>query len=150
MGDEMSWDQRGLLCRMALAPVRPILGRWEGQGHHYGQPLRGRLEARERFGATWIEVSETLLDASGAVDHEDLTLYRFDADAGQIRALQVMAHAWSQDHAVAVESDGLRWYHGPSSPVVRWRWTGPDAITVEVTEPEGGELALQMDYRRVS
>lgn len=146
----MSWEQRGLMCRLALAPARSLLGAWEGEGASYGQPLRGRLEVRERFGGTWIEAAETLWDAAGAVDHEDLTLYRFDPEAGQLRALQVMAHAWSQDHVVLVEPDGLRWYHGPSSPTVRLRFAGEDRLRVEVREPEDGEIVLAMDYRRLA
>ncbi len=136
------------LTQQRLAPLAFLLGNWRGEGMSDGAPLTGRLLARHILSQTFIEVRETLTDAAGVLDHEDLCLYRFDPQCEQVRVVQFQAPAWSMERpVVALPGGGVRWYDGPLGPQVVLRPDG-EALRITVTLPGAPEPVMWMRYLR--
>ena len=150
MAKELDWDERGALCRSSIDFLRFLVGRWEGEGLTHGEAVRGRLEARLRFGDTFLHMEETLRGADGRVTHEDAAFMRYDPDAEVVRVTHYMAHGWVSEQLVrpAGEGTGAFWYAGPFSPRVELRPDGPDGLVLRVMVPEQDEPDTVVRYRR--
>lgn len=144
----ISWEERGSRAREGLLPMRFLEGTWVGEGETRGEPVRARLVVVRCFQDTYLEARETLMDASGEVQHEDVCFYRFDPENMVVKVTQHMAHAWTSDSLVQPEPWGARWYSGPFSPRVEWRLLAADRMVEEVYDPEESEPSLSITYRR--
>lgn len=145
---EMDWAERGQLAREGLAPLRFLVGSWSGSGASQSQPVAATLEVRSILQDSVLEARERLFGADGALEHEDLTFYRYDPVARQLKVIQLMAHAWVTQALVQPEPDGCRWYAGPFAPAVWLRPQGEDGLVEEVWEPGAAAPALRLVYRR--
>lgn len=150
MAKELDWDERGRLCREALAFLAFLPGRWEGEGLSQGEPVLARFEARLRMGDTILQCEERLVSADGLLLHEDLAVMRYDPTAELVRVTHYAAHAWLTDQLVRPLTDGpgAFWYGGPFSPRVELRPLGRDGLEVRVVLPETDEPDTLLRYRR--
>ena len=149
MAKEMDWDARGALVKAHIAPLRFLIGDWEGEGSSHGAHVRGRLRARVSLDESWVEVREQHWSATGALDHEELTMYRYDPTNEQLRAFQFTGHAWLSEHVIIPENGGLRWFSGPLAPSVEIVPDGDDALRVTVREAFRGQPTGTFHYRRI-
>lgn len=145
---EVSVDAREAMAREGIAALQFLVGTWEGDGQSFGAPVRGRLVVARELGDTFLVARETLWDAQGAVDHEDLVYYRYDPYARILKITQLAAPGWSQEIVGEIEPWGLRWYAGPEAPAVHLRRDGERGLVVEVWEPEAKAPATRLTYRR--
>lgn len=145
---EQDWDARTRQAQAGLTPLRFLLGRWRGAGHSHGAPISATLEVRLCLGGTFIEARETLYDADGALDHEDISFYRFDAREGHIRVRQMMAPALLSERLVLPLPDGggVRWYEGPLGVQVFFSPTPDGGLKERVLLPLQSEPAVVIAY----
>lgn len=150
MSADHDWSDRERRAREALARLAFLEGHWVGEGTAYGAPVRGRLVGQRILGDTFLETRETLFDAGGKLDHEDLTLYRFDTGEGHYRVLHLMAPAWRNEVPVvpttSPDGPGLSWVAGPQAPRVEIRKEG-EVLRVQVTMPDQDEPVVDLCYR---
>ena len=137
---EDAWDLRLALARERLAPAMLLVGEWVGAGHAHGEPVTARLRVRPILDGTALEVWE----AVGA--HEDLCIYRFDADNGQLEVTHFLPGVVSQ-HPVELTADGLVWVTPPGQPAVVWTMRGAVVVS-EVVWPGQRIAEVQLTYRR--
>lgn len=143
-----AWEDRGAQTREGLRPLYFLIGSWSGAGHSQGEPVQAHLRAALCFEETVLEVRERLTDAQGALCYEDVTFYRFDPTARQIKVLQISAPAWTSEQIVQPEPWGLRWYAGPFAPQVRIRQEGEDTLLEAVFEPDADAPVVAIRYQR--
>lgn len=139
------WEARLAAARERLAPALLLAGEWLGQGHAHGEPVTARLRVRPILDGTALEVWEQV----GA--HEDLCVYRHDADSGQLEVVHMMPGALSV-HPVELTPDGLVWITPASQPTVVWtnRGTigGHEVVDSEVVWPGQRIAEVKLTYRR--
>ena len=149
MAEAITWEERQRRARSGLDLVRFLVGQWEGEGTSNGEPLRGRLVVRAILGDSFLEARETLFDASGQVDHEDLALYHYDVDEEHASVEYFMAPGWVARHHVEPlgSGPGCAWTSGPFSPRVELR---PDeaGFSSSVWLPGEPVPSTVMRYRR--
>lgn len=138
---DQEWDERLLLCRAQLAPALVLVGEWEGSGQAHGAPVEASLRVRPILDGSVIEVWERV------GDHEDLSLYRFDPEVGQLRVLHVMAGALVREWPVEPTMTGLVWITPPSDPAVEWSLDG-DTLRCDVVWPGQRVAEVTVRYRR--
>jgi hypothetical protein len=143
------WDARAARCRAGLAPLGPFLGAWAGAGAADGEALSGTLTLRAALGDSFVIQEERLFRADGSEAHAELVVYRWDDEAGALRAVQHFAPAWVEHAVVTAPAPGeLRWDLGPLGPRVVLRLPAPDALRVEVWHPRGDALLSALEYTR--
>lgn len=145
---EVAWEDRGELAREGLRPLHFLVGTWTGGGAGHEGPLKATLSASLCVEDTVLMVREQNQDARGELVYEDLSLYRYDPVARQLKVLQVTAPAWLTEQLVVAEPWGCRWYAGPFAPQVVLRLDDAGALRVEVWEPEAARPAQVVSYRR--
>ncbi len=92
--DRTAWDARARASIDGLAPLRFLVGRFEGQGQDHGAPIRAEAEGLLRLDGSWLELRERLREPDGTLLYEDFALYRFDPVDGQLRVMHFSARAW--------------------------------------------------------
>ncbi|MEC8422714.1 MAG: hypothetical protein VX000_02990 [Myxococcota bacterium] len=149
MDHDIDWEARERLMKRRLLPLAYLVGDWVGVGVSHGAPVQGRLQVRQVLGGTFVEAREVLRDASGAVDHEDLCVYRYDTTEKALRVTQYLAPGWVENHVVeSLPSGGIRWRTGPLGPRVELSAPEPDTILVRVWLPAEEEPAHVVRYVR--
>jgi len=148
MPDRPDWDALERAARDALPALDFLLGEWDGAGQAHGQPLTGRLLARRILGGTVVETRETLHDAAGELDHEDLALYRCAPDRG-LFVQHLQSPGWSSEHAVELLDPGVAWDAGPVEPRVELVPHEGELLTF-VFFPFDPKPVAQMRYRKVA
>lgn len=149
MDDEIDWDARAGEVTGRLTPLMFLVGDWEGEGDSHGAVVRGRLEVKVVLGGSFLEARETIFDAKGALDHEDLCLYRFDPKEGLLRVTQYLPPAWVEHYGIEVLPTGaIRWVTGPLGPRVQLHPMDPDHLEVRVWLPLQAEPAHVLRYAR--
>lgn len=140
MSEPDAWEARVALCRERLAPALLLAGDWIGEGQAHGEPVTASLRVRPILGATALEVWERV------GDHEDLSIYRFDPDTGQLEVIHLMEGVLAQ-HPVELTPDGLEWITPPGQPGVMWTLRG-DTVVSEVVWPRQRVAEVTVRYRR--
>jgi hypothetical protein len=148
MADSPDWDAREAAARAALSALDFLLGSWEGEGVDHTRPLRGRFEARAILGGTWVETREQLWNADGALDHEDVALYRHEPEAGLL-VMHLQAPGWMSEHPVSLDEDAVVWGASPVEPRVVMH-PEDDDLVLSVWFPFQPVPAVRMVYRRVA
>lgn len=77
-----AWARRADQCRGAIARLGWLVGSWRGHGTHGGSPRVCEVETRLLFDGSFLESRERIYTADGVLEHEDLTIYVADPDAG--------------------------------------------------------------------
>ncbi len=147
--DRTAWDARARASIDGLAPLRFLVGRFEGQGQDHGAPIRAEAEGLLRLDGSWLELRERLREPDGTLLYEDFALYRFDPVDGQLRVMHFSARAWLSRYPARVDTEGaLHWTTGVGGPKVvlepaegGWR--------SRVTLPDEKEPAVVLQYRAV-
>lgn len=139
-GEVDAWELRLATARERLAPALLLAGDWVGDGHAHGEPVSARLRVRPILDGTALEVWEKV------GDHEDLCVYRYDPDAGQLEVIHFMAGSLSQ-YPVELTPDGLVWITPPSQPAVVWTNRGV-TVESEVVWPGQRIAEVKLTYRR--
>jgi len=147
---QSDWNQRVAAIQAGVVPLGFLQGQWEGEGTSDGQPVTGRLTARMVLDDTFLECSEQLFTAAGALDHEDRVLYRYDIEDQTLRALHLQAPAWVADRHVDLLDDqtGFAWRGGPTLPKVVVRQIDVDTVDVAVWLPGETAPVTRLTYRR--
>lgn len=148
MAEEMSWEERIRRTREALDPLRFLLGEWRGEGQVHGEALYGQLSVASVLGDSFLEARERLVDASGALSHEDISYYRYDVRERQLRVNQLMAGAWQAEQWVVPTEAGCRWYAGPFAAKVEFVLQSDGSLLIEIYDPEATSPSGHMTYRR--
>lgn len=148
MPDRTDWEALERAAKAALPALDFLLGDWEGAGQAHGQPLTGTLTARRILGGTVVETRERLFDAAGALDHEDLALYRVEPDRG-LFVQHLQPPGWSSEHAVEPVEGGIAWDAGPVEPRVVLHLEG-DTLVTAVLFPFDPQPVATMRYRKVA
>ncbi len=141
MTDAEQWEARLATVRQQIAPALAMVGIWEGDGQAHGAPITGSLHVRAILGGTAVEVWERV------GDHEDLSLYRFEPEDGQIRVLHAMEGQFTE-HPVELLPGALVWVTPPSQPSVVWTLAGAELVC-EVVWPGQRVPEVSLRYRRV-
>ncbi|MDP2312699.1 MAG: hypothetical protein Q8P41_07325 [Pseudomonadota bacterium] len=136
-----AWEARLALARERLAPALLLAGEWVGDGQAHGEPITAKLRVRPILDGTALEVWEQVGD-----DHEDLSIYRYDPDSGQLEVIHFMAGSLNQ-HPVELTPDGLVWVTPPSQPAVVWTNRGA-FVESEVVWPGQRIAEVKLTYRR--
>ena len=144
---DLSWDDQGDRAMVGIEPLRFLIGEWSGSGICHGEPVQGKMTVRGLMDGSWLEATETLLDASGEVIHTDMTLYRFDVQNESLVALQLFERATLTTSTVELLEAGFRWITGPGAPQLRY-WTEDLGFRYGVTMPDEAAPAIEMTYRR--
>lgn len=139
-GEADAWEARLSTARERLAPALLLAGDWVGEGHAHGEPVSARLRVRPILDGTALEVWEKV------GDHEDLCVYRYDPDGGQLEVIHFMPGTLSQ-HPVELTPDGLVWITPPSQPAVVWTNRGT-TVESEVVWPGQRIAEVKLTYRR--
>lgn len=137
----MEWDARVARVRAAVAPARALEGRWRGEGQAHGEPVTCELELRFVLDGSFVEARER------TGDHEDLSLYRYDADLQQLRVLHLSPGGLVAEHPVEVQGLSLVWVTPPEHPGVEWRVDG-ETLVCEVVWPGQRVAEVRVVYRR--
>jgi hypothetical protein len=136
------WEAHLAQARAAVAPARLLEGTWHGEGHAHGEPVTATLIVRAILDGTVVEARERV------GDHEDLSLYRWDADTQQLRVLNVAPGARMEDHPVELlPPASLLWVTGPMAPAVEWSFDGMN-LRSAVTWPGARAPEVALVYRR--
>lgn len=135
-----AWEVRLAACRDHLAPALLLTGDWVGEGQAHGEPVTGTLRVRPILDGTALEVWERV------ADHEDLCVYRWDADTAQLEVVHFYAGAVAQ-HPVEVTPEGLVWVTPPGQPGVVWSVRGASVVS-EVIWPGQRVAEVRVTYRR--
>ena len=98
--DDGVWKQRGDKAQAGLAPLLFLVGEWRGTGTCHGRGITAQLVVKTILDGTWIEARETHFDDSGAQEHTDVSLYRFDPDEDHLRVLHLVE---GEDKGIFVE-----------------------------------------------
>ena len=137
----MSWEERLETCRERLAPAMILAGEWTGVGQAHGDPITATLRVRPILNGTALEVWEKV-----GGDHEDLSIYRFEPDLGQLEVLHLMEGVLAH-HPIELTPDGLVWVTPPGQPAVAWSFRG-DHVVSEVVWPRQRVAEVRIVYRR--
>jgi hypothetical protein len=137
----MSWEARVALARAGVAPAAALAGRWVGRGTAHGEPVEALLEVRLLLDGSVVEARERV------ADHEDLCLYRYDVETGQLRVLHVQAGGLFEDHPVELTPGALVWVTGPTAPAVEWSADGV-TLSCAVIFPGSSGPDVLVRYRR--
>lgn len=126
-----------------------LVGNWQGSGQAHGEPITATLHARLCLADTFLEATEHLFDASGALDHEDICFYRYDEREGHLRVRQLTVPALHAERMVLpLPEGGIRWYEGPLGIQVFFI-PQPDGSLVErVFLPLQDRPAITIRYQR--
>ncbi|MFZ5475426.1 MAG: hypothetical protein ACOZNI_01515 [Myxococcota bacterium] len=135
------WEARLARVKAELAPALALAGEWVGEGQAHGDPIVAQLRVRPILDGTMLEVWERV------GEHEDLSIYRFDVDTGQLRVLHLMAGAVVAEHPVEVVPGALVWVTPPKEPAVEWTVEG-DTLRCEVIWPGQRIAEVSVRYRR--
>lgn len=135
-----AWSERLAGCRERLLPALALAGDWVGEGQAHGEPVTATLRVRPILGDTALEVWERV------ADHEDLCVYRWNPDSGQLEVVHFYAGAIAQ-HPVEVTPDGLHWVTPPGQPGVVWTVRGASVVS-EVVWPGQRVAEVRVTYRR--
>ncbi len=145
MDDQSAWEERGRATREGIAPLDFLVGSWNGSGTSHGQPITGKLVVRPILDGTWLEARETQFGASGAQEHADVSLYRYDPEEHRIEVIHLMAHAHKSRHPVEEVDDAFHWITGPMAPRLEIR-SCPPGLRFEVWFPFEEAASVIMDY----
>lgn len=137
----------GVRAREGIQPLLFLLGEWEGEGMDLEGPVRAFLSASLLMDGSWIQVRERLVDGAGAVQYEDMTLYRFDPVEDQVKVLHLMPQAHKMEYPVLVSGTGFRWVTGPFGAMVQVSRVG-DGWENRVVLPGETSPSLVVTYRR--
>jgi hypothetical protein len=135
------WEKRVARVKGELAPALALVGDWVGEGHAHGEPIAATLRVRPILDGSVLEVWERV------ADHEDLSLYRFDVETGQLRVLHLMAGAVVAEHPVELTPQGLVWVTPPKEPAVEWSLEG-ETLRCDVMWPGQRVAEVSVRYRR--
>jgi hypothetical protein len=138
---QRDWALHVAECRERLAFATALLGEWVGRGTAHEAEVEAALGLRLVLDGTAIEARERV------GDHEDLCLYRWDADERRYVVHHFMAGAAAL-HAVELTPRGMVWVTPPFSPAVEW-WVDGEDLRCDVVWPQGGEPEVAIRYRRV-
>jgi hypothetical protein len=135
--------------QQGLAPLDFLLGLWEGSGHSYGDPIRGRLQVERIAGGGFVLARDQLLE-DGQVSHEDLAIYRWDSPNQCLRVQHYSPPGILADHYVLFDKEriGIRWVSGPLAPRIEL-WLENAALCVEVFLPGEEEPTQRISYTRL-
>jgi len=143
---EASWNTQGLRAKAGIEPLHFLLGEWCGAGVCHGVRVTGVLTGVALLDGSWLQVTEVLLDESGAVVHEDLSLYRFDVESDALQAVQIFERGSMLSSLVELCDDGFRWITGPGAPQLRFTICGPE-VSYTVHLPDEDAPVVQMSYK---
>ena len=143
---EDSWNTQGLRAKAGIEPLRFLLGEWCGVGVCHGVQVTGRLSAAALLDGSWLQVSERLIDESGAEVHEDLSMYRFDVESDSLQAVQLFEHGSMLSSLVELCDDGFRWITGPGAPQLCFIRRGSE-LSYTVHLPGEDAPVVQMSYK---
>lgn len=147
---QIDWDAHEKRVLHELSALSYLVGGWAGEGVSHGAPVTGRLQVRAILGGTFVEAREVLFDADGRVDHEDLCVYRWDAEDGALRVTQYLSPGWVENHIVEpLPTGGVRWMTGPLGPRVEFSAPAPDTLLIRVWLPQEPEPAHVVRYTRL-
>jgi len=144
---DISWDAQGDRAMAGIEPLRFLIGEWSGAGICHGESVQGKMTVRGLMDGSWLEATETLLNASNESIHTDLTLYRFDVQNETLVALQLFERATLTTSSVELLETGFRWITGPGAPQLRY-WIEESGFRYVVTMPDEAAPAVEMTYRR--
>ena len=146
---QSDWEARAREAQTRLTPLHFLLGHWLGAGTSHGDPITASLSVQLRLSGTFVEASERLLDASGALDHEDISFYRYSSTEDQIRVRQMMVPALLSERIVLVLPEGgIRWYEGPLGVQVYFRPQPDGTVQQQVFLPQQQTPAVTIRYQR--
>ena len=146
MPDPPDWTALEARVAREIPALDFLLGDWEGSGEAHGQPLVGRLHARRVLLGSAVQTREALYTADGALDYEDLALYRCDLDRG-LFVQHLQPPGWSSEAAVEPIDGGVAWNAGPTEPRVELT-RADDILTIAVWFPFQPVPASRMRYRK--
>ena len=146
---QADWQARTRNAQTRLEPLRFLLGRWSGTGTSHGEPITASLSVQLRLSGTFVEAHERLLDASGALDHEDISFYRYSSTEDQLRVRQMMVPALLSERMVLVLPEGgIRWYEGPLGVQVYFEPQPDGTLAERVFLPMQKHPAVTIRYQR--
>lgn len=136
------WEAQVARALAEIAPACMLEGEWVGEGLAHGEPVTATLSVRAILDGSVVEARERM------GDHEDLCLYRWDAESQQLRVLHVQPGAVFDDHPVEIALPAtLVWVTPPRAPAVEWSFDGA-RITSTVTWPGAAAPEVLVRYRR--
>ena len=143
------WNSLRKSIDEALAEIGFLMGVWQGQGTSHGEPVSGRLTIRLIADGGFMEQREELLEG-GAVVHEDLAIYRWDATNQSLRVQHFAPPGVVNDAYVLLDSErpGLRWVAGPGAARVEI-WPESNVLHLHVFLPGSPEAVQKMRYTRL-
>lgn len=144
--DTPDWSALEAAARRGLPALDPLLGDWVGAGEAHGAPLTGRLHISRALQGTAVLHRESLFSATGALDYEDLAIYRCDPDRG-LFVQHFQAPGWLSEAQVEPLPGGVAWVTTPVEPRVELV-VQDDVLTVSVWFAFQPVPASQMIYRR--
>ena len=148
--DASDWTSRARSTREGIAPLRFLIGDFEGRGTDSGQPIHARASGRLLLDGSWLELRERLLAPDGTPIHEDFALYRFDPVEEGLRVMHFMERAWHAQYPVHLEAPGrVRWTTGVGGPQVTIAATDL-GWSSQVRLPDQAEPTVVLAYRRTS
>ena len=123
--------------RAGLARLHFLVGSWTGEGVSLGEAVRGRMVATLELSGCFLLTREQSLGPDGAVTHEDLAMYRWEAGEQTLKVRHMQVPGVIQEYHVeardpAQPGAGVRWNAGPFSPRVVLRPEGADGLVSEV------------------
>lgn len=130
----------------SLLPLRFVLGTWIGEGHSFGQVLRGKLTAKLRLQNTFMEIEEQLFLSDGTLDYEDSAWVGFDDTQNRLSVTHFMAPATIERKLVLLNSAGFYWWVGPTAPIVYFIDAKPNLHVQIISSDEA--LLGEMTYKR--
>ena len=116
MDDRERWEDRAKRAKAGIGALQFMVGSWKGVGESHGQPVTATLQVLSCLDGTWLEAREVLFDADGVAEHTDLSLYRYDPEAGRLEVLHLMDCATFRRHPVEPVGEALHWITGPMAP----------------------------------
>lgn len=140
---ELDWETRLQRTRAEAGAFAPFLGSWRGTGAAHGAATTGELVGEALLDGSFVEVRER------SPEHEDRSIYRWEAEDGSLRVMHLMAGATLREYPVERTGTGLVWVTPPGEPAVEWRFA-PDELVCEVTWPGEAGPEVQMVWRRVA
>ena len=144
MNDD-SWVAQGQKAHQGIEPIRFLIGSWRGEGWSQGSPVRGTLEVNAILDGTWIQATETLMDADGQNETVDLCFYRWDERSESLQVFQLYEHAHLSTLLVEKTERGFRWITGPMAPQLTFEKTD-EGIRYHASVEGESDPVTQMNY----
>ena len=126
-----------------------MIGVWRVQGVMHGEAVVGRAVIQPALEGALLSMHETIFRPDGAIDYEDLCLYRFDPAEADLAVHHFTAPYGHAEHKVLPleQGRGFHWVHkttpGPFVRVLRG-----EPWSIEVWHPDGRAPEIVMHYLR--